>query len=236
MREKQRKDLTKARLIYYNFGDGPDDEKYEDLVYAADELEADVISLSEHADRADVTSRFLRTHPDWDRYFAPDMNGGAKECVLYRKDIGHKTQDKSVQLVGARTLAEGAGPEKAGPKVAHWVRFKRSNHRLHLIVAHQYATVANRRAASWLFIRALAELVRPRRGVTVFFGDLNATLKDVTVQFFKKLFTSSSAPKSGPTHKQRLIDYIKIKGGILLDAFTVKRSSDHRMLVVDALI
>lgn len=236
MRAKKKKGLKKARLVYYNIGDGGDKSKLKDIEYAADDLGADVIALSEHADRVDVTSDFLKSHPDWDRYYAPNMNGGSKECLLYRRSLGEKTLGKSVQLVGKRTLAEGAGPEIAGPKVAHWVRFRRNGHRLHLIVAHQYATVHNRRKASWLFIRALAKLVRPRRGVTVFCGDLNATLKDVTIKFFKTLFTSSSAPESGPTHEKRLIDYINIKGGVLLEAFTKKRSSDHMMLVVDALI
>jgi endonuclease/exonuclease/phosphatase family metal-dependent hydrolase len=236
VRTKKRKDLEKARLVYYNFGDGPDNHKLADLEYGSNVLKADIIAVSEHADRIDVTTSFLESHPDWARYYGDGENGAAKECILYRKNIGKKTLEKTVGLTRARKLPKGAGPENAGPKWAHWLRFRRKHHRLHLIVAHQYATVANRREAAWDFIRSLAKLVRPRMGVTIFFGDLNATLKDVTIRFFKQLFSSSSAPKSGPTHEKRLIDYINIKGGVILGVFTVKRSSDHKMLVVDALI
>lgn len=233
--KKPRKRRQKRRLAYYNFGDGPDSEKRQDLEEAY-ELGVDVIALSEHADRVDVTSAFLRDHPDYDRYYGDGRSGGAKECLLYRKSLGKVTAKKSYTLVGARRVAKGAGPENPGPKVAHRVRMRINGKRTHFTVGHQYATVNNRRDAAWDFINALTDMLRARVGISVFFGDLNAEPRHKLVRALRTLFTGSSSDESGDTHKKRLIDYIMVKGTRIVKVFTQRLTSDHKMVVVDVMI
>jgi len=223
-----------VRLAYLNLGDGSDERKLADLNEAFD-LGAEIIGVSEHADRVDVTTRFLREHTEFARYYGDGRNGAAKECLLYKKSIGEATLKESITLSDVERVPAGAGPERPGPKVANRVRIRVAwnRRRLQLVVGHQYATVNNRREAARLFMNSLKDLVRNLRGVVIFFGDLNARPSHQLVRALRALFTGSSAPQSGNTHGNRIIDYVMVRGARVLNAFTESISSDHRMVVVD---
>lgn len=229
--------FRKVRVVYYNFGDGPDREKLADLEFAA-EQGADLIGISEHADRVDVTSEFLRLHPEYDRYFDPDQAGGSKECILWRKALGKVTLKKTHRLTDSMKLPKGAGPEKAGPKCLHRIRLrvkvgKRRFRRVHFMVGHQYATVNNRKEAARLFMNALVNVVRARLGVVILVADQNATPGHALLEALKVLLPSWSSKDTGPTHKNRIIDYIMVRGAKILEAWSKKLSSDHKMIFAD---
>lgn len=217
-------------------GDGSDEQKLADLE-AAHAEGADIIALGEHADRIDVTTEFCRRHPDFEQYFGDGTTGAAKECLLYRKSLGEVTLRKTIVLVKARKLPQGAGPENATNKCALRVRLRINGRRVNLIVGHQYASVGSRKEAAWLFMHALVDLVKARVGITIFFGDLNDVPKHALIKALRALFKFSSSDETGPTHKRRLIDYIMVRGRAkIIAAFTAKIHSDHRKVVVDVLI
>jgi endonuclease/exonuclease/phosphatase (EEP) superfamily protein YafD len=83
-------------------------------------------------------------------------------------------------------------------------------------------------------MNALMDLVKARIGAVVFFGDLNDTPKHQLIRALKVLFSASSSETTGPTHGQRLIDYIMVRGGKIVGASTRRVHSDHRMVIVDA--
>lgn len=235
--QKARQVFQKVRVVYYNFGDGSDAEKLADLEYAA-EHGADLIGISEHADRVDVTSAFLRLYPEYDRYFDPNQAGGAKECILWRKSLGTVTLKKTTRLTGPMKLPKGAGPENAGPKCIHRIRIrvktgKRRSRRVHFMVGHQYATIHKRKQAARLFMNALVNVVRARLGVVILVSDQNATPGQAILEALKVLLPSWSNRGTGPTHKNRIIDYIMVRGAKIIEAWSHKLSSDHKMIFAD---
>lgn len=233
-----RKVVRTLRVAYYNFGGGPDQAKVEDLeeIWNAGAV---LIGLSEHGDRDDVTDRFLRAHPRWDKFAGDGRPGAAKECILYDTELGKVTAKKTRTLVGARKLAPGAGPENAGPKCSNRIRMRvkvgRRWRRVHFIVGHQYATINKRKDAARLFIQALADMIRSLRGTVIFVGDLNATPGTAILHALKVLMPSWST-KTGPTHHKRLIDYIMVRGGQIIAAWSARGSSDHKMIFADVQI
>lgn len=233
LKEVWRKLFRTIRVVYYNMGDGPDQIKLEDLeeIWAQN---PEVIALSEHADRIDVTTKFVEAHPEYDQYFGDGRPGAAKECLLYRKDLGELTLKKTHTLVGPRKLGEGAGPENATAKCALHLRFRvkqgKRRRRLHVIVGHQYATVNNRREAAKLFMRALADLVRRLVGAVIVMGDMNMVPSHALMHALMVLMTGSDV---GATHGKRQIDRILVRAATILSAWTRRGSSDHRMVFAD---
>lgn len=190
-----------------------------------------ILGLQEVADRLSVLKAFRALHPDWDFFNGDGRPGSAKTAILYQKSVGEVTAQKSVTLVGPRRLPQGAGPENAGAKVANRIRFRIGRKRVNFIVAHQYATVNNRRQAARLFMDALSHVIRRRLGTVIFVGDLNMTPGHALMHALRVLMTGAS--HVGGTHGPREIDRILVRGGEIIECWSKRGSSDHRAVFAD---
>lgn len=227
-----RKHRTSVRVGVYNLGDGSDSEKFQDLLGLMGQR-FDYLGLTEHADRSDVTDRFVRNFPQYGKWEGDGRNGAQKTCVIYRKSKGRVTAKVSNTLTGRKRLPQGAGPEQAGPKVANRIRARVEKKRLHFIVAHEYASVNNRREAAAEFMRALVAIVRPRLGKTIVVADFNMTATHRLMRALRALLKSRS--KVGPTHDTREIDQI-LTNGEIYQAWTWTGTSDHKAVFADVYI
>jgi len=221
------------RVVQYNIGDGPDHIKLGELEDLLKEDNPQVFFLDETADRLKVIKAFCSLHPEFDYWMGDGRPGAAKTTIVYLKSLGKVTGKYSETLVGKRRLAKGAGPENASPKVENRIRIRTpEGKRLHLIVAHQYATVVKRRVAARLFLRALVNVVKRRFGIVIFAGDMN---QDPLAKMHKALrkvlpfFTNKFS-----TWGKRVIDVIWVnRKARIVKYWTEQYTSDHRAVVAD---
>lgn len=114
--------LGVIRVVSHNFGNPSEAAAFDDLVYIADLLDADIVAVQEGGDRRDVVRRFLRLMRDrgtpWGVTWKRGTNPGRKVAVLHRKKTLRRTWwDLAEAVKPGRWLGpKGAGPDRSERK------------------------------------------------------------------------------------------------------------------------